>query len=72
MVTRPEARGDLTPEELERQKSEELPRREAMSLIDANVAAPANAAAALNVLSDDSTAVPEAEQSTDINQSTGS
>jgi len=43
-----------------------------MSLIDANVAAPVNAAAALNVLSDDSTAVANAEQSAELHQSTGS
>ncbi len=59
----------LSDEELERQQAERLPKREAMSLIDANVAAPVNAAAALNVLSDDSTAVANAEQSTDIQQS---
>jgi hypothetical protein len=41
-----------------------------MSLISANVAAPVNAAAAaLNVLSDDSTAVANAGQSTEIQQS---
>ena len=61
---------DLTPEELERQAAERLPDREAMSLIDANVAAPVNAAAALNVLSDDSTAIANAEQSGDIDQTT--
>ena len=55
------ARGKVTAEELEAQEDEELPERQAMSLIDANVAAPVNAAAALNVLSDDSTAVADAE-----------
>ena len=60
----------LTDEELERQQGDPLPDREAMSLIDANVAAPVDAAAALNVLSDDSTAVANAEQSGDIEQST--
>jgi hypothetical protein len=71
-VTKPKAGDDLTPEELAEQQGEELPEREAMSLVDANVAAPVNAAAALNVLSDDSTAVADAEQSTDTQQSTGS
>jgi len=70
-VNKPD-RGDLTPDELHEQTGEELPEREAMSLIDANVAAPVNAAAALNVISDDSTAVADAEQSADLEQSTGS
>ena len=59
----------LTPDELEAQDGERLPNREAMSLIDANVAAPVNAAAALNVLSDDSTAVAHAQQTVDVDQS---
>lgn len=59
----------LTPEELEAQNGERLPDREAMSLVDANVAAPSNAAAALNVLSDDSSATANAEQSSDMTQS---
>jgi hypothetical protein len=71
LVTKPNRDG-LTPDELDEQNGEGLPEREAMSLIDANVAAPVNAAAALNVLSDDSTAVADAEQSTEIQQSTGS
>jgi hypothetical protein len=60
---------DLTPEELDQQVAEELPDREAMSLVNANVAAPVNLAAALNVLSDSSTAVANAQQSGDITQS---
>ena len=71
-MTDPKTGDDLTPEELDEQEGEELPERQALSLIDANVAAPVNAAAALNVLSDDSTAVANAEQSADIDQSTGS
>ena len=59
----------LTDEELQAQAGEELPDREAMSLVNANVAAPVNLAAALNVLSDDSIAVANAEQSGDITQS---
>ena len=47
----------------------ELPNREAMSLINANIAAPINLAAALNVLSDNSIAVASAEQYAPINQS---
>ena len=51
------------------QGGEQLPDREAMSLINANVAAPVNAAVALNALSDDATAVANAEQTADIDQS---
>jgi hypothetical protein len=39
-----------------------------MSLINANVAAPVNAALALNVLSDDSVAYADATQTADITQ----
>jgi hypothetical protein len=59
----------LTREELERLAGEPLPERAAMSLINANVAAPINAALALNVLSDNSTAYANAEQFADIDQS---
>jgi hypothetical protein len=62
---------ELTPEELEQQDAAELPDREAMSLINANVAAPVNVAAALNVLSDDSVAYANAEQNVDIDQGIG-
>jgi hypothetical protein len=61
---------ELTPEELDEQSGETLPDREAMSLIHANVAAPVNLAAALNVASDDSIAIANAEQNVDIDQST--
>ena len=60
---------ELTPEELENQTGEELPDREAMSLINANLAAPVNAAVAANVLSDNSTAIAVAQQYAPINQS---
>jgi hypothetical protein len=59
----------LTSEELEAQAGEELPDREAMSLVNANLAAPINAAVALNVASDDSIAIANAEQTGDITQS---
>ena len=59
----------LTDEELAAETGEELPDREAMSLIDANIAAPVNAAVAANVLSDDSVAYANAEQTVDIDQS---
>ena len=64
------APSELTSEELEAEGAEELPDREAMSLINANVAAPVNAAVALNVLSDDSAAIANAEQTADVDQST--
>ena len=62
---------ELTDAELQAQGAEQLPDREAMSLVNANVAAPVNVAAALNVLSDGSTAVANAEQTADIDQSNG-
>lgn len=58
----------LTAEELAAQSGEELPDREAMSLINANLAAPINAAVAANVLSDNSIAYANAEQDVDITQ----
>ena len=57
--------------ELDQQSGEELPDREAMSLINANVAAPINAAVALNALSDHSTAIANASQTNDIVQNNG-
>ena len=60
----------LSREELNSIAGEELPERAAMSPINANVAAPVNVAAALNVLSDDSVAYANAEQDATIDQST--
>jgi hypothetical protein len=60
---------ELTPEELEAQAAAELPDREAMSLINANVAAPINLAVALNALSDNSVAIADADQYAPIDQS---
>ena len=59
----------LTREELNELAGEELPERAAMSLINANVAAPINLALAANVLSDNSTAYANAIQDAPINQS---
>jgi hypothetical protein len=59
---------EMTNEELEAQSGEALPDREAMSLINANLAAPVNAAVAANVLSDNSTAYANAEQTAPITQ----
>jgi hypothetical protein len=59
----------LTREQLNQLAGEELPERAAMSLINANVAAPINAALALNVASDNSIAYANATQTADITQS---
>ncbi|MCW2723369.1 MAG: hypothetical protein JWN35_290 [Frankiales bacterium] len=59
----------LSPEELDEAGGEQLPDREQMSLVNANVAIPVNAAVAANVLSDGSTAYADAVQQTPINQS---
>jgi hypothetical protein len=61
----------LSREELEALAGEELPERAAMSLINANIAAPINAALALNVLSDNSVAIAQATQTAPIDQSIG-
>jgi hypothetical protein len=59
----------LTREELDKLAGEALPERAAMSLINANVAAPVNLALAANVLSDNSIAYANAEQDVEITQS---
>ena len=58
----------LTGEELEAMSTEQLPERAAMSLVNANVAAPINAALALNVASDDSVAYANAVQDAPVVQ----
>jgi hypothetical protein len=60
----------LSREELEELAGEELPERAAMSLINANIAVPVNAAIAANVLSDNATAYADAAQQASIGQST--
>jgi hypothetical protein len=62
------AADELTAVELEGMAVEPLPDRAAMSLINANVAAPINAALALNVASDNSTAIAVAQQNAPITQ----
>ena len=59
----------LTPEELKEIAGEELPERAAMSLVNANLAIPINAAIAANVLSDGSIAYADATQDANIDQS---
>ncbi len=58
----------ITSEELDAEAGEELPDREAMSLINANIAIPVNAAIAANVLSDNSVAYANAAQTAPITQ----
>jgi hypothetical protein len=59
----------LSRDELDQIAGEALPERAAMSLINANVAAPINAAVALNALSDNSTAYANAVQNAPITES---
>jgi hypothetical protein len=59
----------LTREELESVAGEAIPERAAMSLINANIAIPINAAVAANVLSDNAIAYADAAQTTPIDQS---
>jgi len=61
-------RRELDRAEFEARAVSQLPDREAMSLVNANVAIPINLAAALNVLSDNSTAGALANQQTPIIQ----
>ena len=60
----------VTREELDELAGEALPERAAMSLINANIAIPINAAIAANVLSDGATAIAGAIQDAPIEQST--
>jgi len=56
-------------EELDDLAGEALPERAAMSLVNANIAIPINAAVAANVLSDGAVAYANAAQDTPIDQS---
>jgi hypothetical protein len=58
----------LSREELEQLAGEALPERAAMSLINANIAIPINAAIAANVLSDNAVAYADAAQDAAIDQ----
>ena len=59
----------LPPEEIDAASGEALPDREQMSLVNANLAIPVNAAVAANVLSDGSTAAANAAQDAGVDQS---
>jgi hypothetical protein len=61
----------LAKQDLDKESAAALPERDAMSLVNANLAVPINLAAALNVLSDGSIAAAVAQQTTPIDQSTG-
>jgi hypothetical protein len=61
-------KAEITDEELAEQDGEEIPDREAMSLVNANIAIPVNAAVAANVLSDGAVAYADAQQAADIAQ----
>jgi hypothetical protein len=58
----------LSNEDIASEQVAELPDRENLSLVNANIAAPINAAVAANVLSDNSIAYANAEQYAPINQ----
>ena len=60
--------GQLSKAELEAQDAEQLPDREQMSLVNANLAIPVNLGLAANVLSDGSIAYADATQQTPIDQ----
>jgi hypothetical protein len=62
----------LTREELVQLTGEALPEKAAMSLVNANIAIPINAAVAANVLSDNAIAYANAAQETPIDQDAGS
>jgi hypothetical protein len=68
-MTEHEGYKPLTRQELNEMAGEELPERAAMSLVNANVAIPINAAVAANVLSDGAVAYADAAQTTPIDQS---
>jgi hypothetical protein len=65
---KPEYRS-LTPDEIKELGGEELPERAAMSLVNANIAIPINAAVAANVLSDGAIAYADATQDANLDQS---
>jgi len=69
MTDSPQEYKKLSREELDEMAGEALPERAAMSLVNANIAIPVNAAVAANVLSDGAIAYADAAQTTPIDQS---
>jgi hypothetical protein len=63
-----ERQPELSQDELAEQEAADLPDRENMSLVNANLAIPVNAAIAANVLSDNADATAGALQQTPIDQ----
>ena len=63
-------RADINRADVAQQQATELPDREAMSLVNADIAAPVNLALAANVLSDGSIAYADANQYAPITQTT--
>lgn len=70
MASKAEQYVQLTAEDIQKLAGEELPERAVMSLVNANLALPINLAAALNVLSDNSSAGAGALQNAPIGQTT--
>jgi hypothetical protein len=68
MGNKSEGYRSLSRDELAELAGEELPERAAMSLVNANIAIPVNAAVAANVLSDGAIAYADAAQNTPIDQ----
>ena len=66
--TVPVPRPEVDPAGLDAEQVTELPDREALSLVNANIAAPINAALALNVLSDGAVAYANAQQVAPVTQ----
>ena len=69
MADTPQEYRKLSREELDEMAGEALPERAAMSLVNANIAIPVNAAVAANVLSDNAVAYANAAQTTPIDRS---
>jgi hypothetical protein len=69
MGEKPQEYRKLTKEELDELAGEQLDELFAMSLVNANIAIPVNAAIAANVLSDGAIAYADAAQTTPIDQS---
>jgi len=63
-----EDRTQLSLEAVEAEQALELPNRELLSLVNANLALPINAALSANILSDGAAALSSAQQNAPINQ----
>jgi hypothetical protein len=70
MTVRDERKRTLGVEQLGAQRVSELPAREVLSLVNANLALPINAALSANVLSDGAVAYSNAQQVAPVDQGT--